>query len=222
MDKVSLQDRLVSFLVNEIPKEKLIQLDQEIRIQYAKADARAQEDFQHFPPRRPRGQSRHYHISEAFAKCGADVKTTPNSSEDYVILHCGKASISHVEQKSRRRPKKPASYQLAMAEDNQKLEPAMADLFDGFPEITNNDTLHASIIIASPEPSDPIQGKPKYIHITVPYKDYSDSHLRMDLEEFLNKYDEASGTDSSELDFAWPSLRNDILHKEKQSDDDDG
>ena len=222
MDAVSLKDRYTQFLQSQIPKELIDRLHREILVHYAKADARALEDFSHLNRRRPRGQSRHYFITDAFLKCGAEQKTTPNYSEDYAVMHCGQISMTHEEHKKGVRPKKTALYRAKLAEVNKDLDPITGDLFDGFPISTEDGRLYASIIIVSPDSREEMQSIPKRIDISIPYGDHSGYHFRMGLEDFIESYDdnEVPNMDITLADLAIPNLRDDVLTKKKQSDDD--
>ncbi|GAB1257633.1 hypothetical protein NBRC116494_21350 [Aurantivibrio plasticivorans] len=214
----SLKSRLVRYITSNVDRSLFLSMDDSIRAAYAKANARALEDFKNTNPARPRAQMRRYMIDDALAGALAEgspsVLQTVPKGEQYVVVCSGNVTLSHIELHENAWAR-PAKHRSFLAQKNAILEPVTFDLFKAAPPKLD-DALHIVAVVLHPRPQAKNQSAPSEIFISVPYTDWAGYHLEIPIRELLQEYEVEH--DSSLIDEAWPTLRDDLQKEEHTSE----
>jgi len=214
----TLKARLVRYITSNVDRSLFLSMDEAIRAAYAKANARARDDFKNTNPARPRAQLRRYLIDDALAGALAEgnpsVLQTIPKGEQYVVVCSGNVTISHIELHENVWAR-PAKHRSFLAQKNAILEPTTFDLFEAIPPKLD-DALHVVTVVLHPSPQAPNQSEPSQILISVPHTDWSGYHLEVPIQELLKEYEVEP--DSNLIDDAWPTLRDDLQKQEHVSE----
>ena len=210
--------RLMNYITANVARDLFLSMEDAIRAAYAKANARALEDYRNINSARPRAQMRRYMIDDALA--GALAKGTPSvlqsfpKGEHYVVICSGNVTLSHIELHQHKWAR-PAKHRLFLAKKNAILEPTTLDMFEpSRPDL--QDSLHLVAVVLHPNIRNKNQSEPSAILISIPYSDWSGYHLELPLNEILIAYENSPGSDY--VDEAWPTLRDDLRKAESDSD----
>ncbi|GLS83260.1 hypothetical protein [Paraferrimonas haliotis] len=216
-----LQERILSFVMSQISKETFVDINENVRLKYSNVDEFVDASVQHIPKPRLRAQMRRYLIDDAFADSSPDpsstIKNTTPKGEFYTELQFGRVTLSHVELTGSGRVRK-ALHRSRMAAKNASLEGSTIDMFDNAP-LELDEMLHLVLITVHPEASSSNQGIPEAMNICVPFSDWEDYHLIVPLSLLINMYDKSSDVDDDIHDGAWPTLKTDMLEREKRKDE---
>lgn len=211
------QTRLLRYITANVDRQLLLAMDDAIRLAYAKAQSRAIEDYKNISPVRPRAQSRRYMVDDALAGVLSagypSVEQTTPKGEHFIVVCSGQITLSHIELHENKWAR-PAKHRTLLAKKNAILEPVNLDFFDS-PPPSLEDALHLVAVVLHPRSSSKNQSEPSDILITVPYTNWNGYHLEIPIRELLREYE--IERDSSLIDEAWPTLKDDLQKAEQSS-----
>lgn len=217
-----LKSRLVRYITANVDRSLFLSMEDAIRTAYAKAHARALEDFKNTSPARPRSQLRRYMIDDALAGVLAEgspsVLDTVPKGEQYVVVCSGNVTLSHIELHENTWAR-PAKHRILLAKKNAILEPVNLDLFKE-PPPKLDDSLHVVAVVLHPHPRAKAQAEPSELLITVPYTNWAGYHLDIPIRELLQAYE--TEHEPALIDEAWPTLRDDLQKVENPNEQKSG
>lgn len=219
MKNSDLKLSLTTFISKNLPKSLLLDLESGILDAYKKAENITKELFEHTPRNRARGQLRRYLVDERIA--GIDQKDlvsvlhTKPRGEHFVLLSVGSITISHLEIEHNSLPRV-AKHRSLLSHKNSILEPVNYDLFDTLNEPNLSEQLHIVILAIKPNPKKTEQDRPAEIIIAIPHTTWKGFHLQISVLEMMEYYNDAAQNNLEEQDFAWPTLKQQLLDEERK------
>ncbi len=222
MKKENLENELLEFITSNISRELLISIQEAILDGYHLADQSSRNLCLNTSPTRLRSIARKYLIDDRLAgvkkDCKTEVEQTKPKGEQFILIHSGKITFSHIELRQGAKARK-AHHRELLSFKNAILEPVNLDLFENTDKPKLTDQLHLTAIVLRPQPHHKDQSKPHEIHIAVPYTDWSNYHFQIPINELLQHYNDQTTTNNNlEADeLAWPKLKQKMLNQEQRN-----
>ncbi|MCF2827097.1 MULTISPECIES: hypothetical protein [unclassified Pseudoalteromonas] len=209
------QQRIVKFIVDNLDKEVLEQLENAIHVEYARDVSYV---LEHRPDvaNRAKPQMHRYAVDQVFVDMfGPDaLQSTEPRGEYYTIYSNGAISMSHCEAHTDEK-KRPAKHRKKMAKKNEVIEPLQLTFehFDNTQKRAVDNTIHIALYTLHKSKVASDATEPEGIYVVVPYSDWTGYHLFVSLQLILGMY----GNEELEAmeDMAMPALKDVMIDREK-------